>query len=132
MTFHYEATDSPDNVIRMIKECGVKAGISIKPATPVDVLADLLPELDLVLIMSVEPGKSGQKFINDSLSKIAKLNTLREQNGYNFLIEVDGGINDQTAGAVVSLGADVLAVGSAIYSSHNRAQLIRTLKTIND
>ena len=135
ITVHYEAlkgTIATINAINEIHTLGCKAGLSIKPETPVSVIENFLPFVDIVLVMSVEPGKSGQKFINDSLSKIAKLNTLREQNGYNFLIEVDGGINDQTAGAVVSLGADVLVVGSAIYSSHNRAQLIRTLKTIND
>ena len=134
ITVHYEALNGTISVINAINEIhslGCKAGISIKPNTPVRAIENFLPFVDLVLVMSVEPGKSGQQFMQSSLSKIAELAGLREQNSYNYLIEVDGGINLQTAPPVVSLGADVLVVGSAMYNSQNRSELIDSLKKIN-
>ncbi len=135
ITVHYEAlggTISTINAINKIHELGCKAGLSIKPQTPVSAIENYLPFVDLVLVMSVEPGESGQPFMQESLSKIAELSQLREMNEYEFQIEVDGGINEQTAGAVVSLGADILVVGSAIFNSKNRGSLIRQLKNINN
>ena len=135
ITVHYEALQGTIEIISAINkihELGCKAGISIKPNTSVDVIEKYLPFVDIVLVMSVEPGRSGQTFINESLSKIAELNTIRAENDYKFLIEVDGGINPQTAGAVVSLGADILVVGSALFNSNDRQNLIQELKTINN
>lgn len=135
ITVHFEAlngTISIINAINKIHSLGCKAGLSIKPATPIKAIENFLPFVDLVLVMSVEPGKSGQTFLQNSLSKIAELSTLREQNGYEYLIEVDGGINEQTAAPVVSLGADVLVIGSAMFNSTDRSQLIENLKNINN
>ena len=135
ITVHYEALQGTIEIISAINkihELGCKAGISIKPNTSVDVIEKYLPFVDIVLVMSVEPGRIGQTFINESLSKIAELNTIRAENDYKFLIEVDGGINPQTAGAVVSLGADILVVGSALFNSNDRQNLIQELKTINN
>lgn len=115
VTFHYEATDSPGNVIRMIKECGVKAGISIKPATPVDVLADLLPELDLVLIMSVEPGFGGQSFIEGSWDKVRQLRRMIDERNLPVIIEIDGGVSAANAGDLYAAGCDALVAGSAVF-----------------
>ena len=115
VTFHYEATDSPGNVIRMIKECGVKAGISIKPATPVDVLADLLPELDLVLIMSVEPGFGGQSFIEGSWDKVRQLRRMIDERNLPVIIEIDGGVSAANAGDLYAVGCDALVAGSAVF-----------------
>lgn len=115
VTFHYEATDSPGNVIRMIKECGVKAGISIKPATPVDVLADLLPELDLVLIMSVEPGFGGQSFIEGSWDKVRQLRRMIDERNLSVIIEIDGGVSAANAGDLYAAGCDALVAGSAVF-----------------
>lgn len=135
LTIHYESlrgTIETINAINKIHDLGCKAGLSIKPATPVSAIEKYLPFLDLVLIMSVEPGKSGQVFMPSALSKIAELNSIRAENNYEFLIEVDGGINLQTAGSVVSLGADVLVVGSAMFGANDRQIFIRELKEINN
>lgn len=99
ITFHYEAIEKSDilPLIKEIKSKGVKVGLSIKPSTKVDLIKDFLKELDLVLVMSVEPGFGGQKFIEDSLNKIKELDNLRRKLNLNFLIEVDGGVNDLTS-----------------------------------
>jgi ribulose-phosphate 3-epimerase len=130
VTFHYEATDSPRSLIKAIKSRNVKAGISIKPNTDVKVLEALLPDLDLILIMSVEPGKGGQKFIENSLEKIKYLDDKRKQNNYNFLIEVDGGINFETAKLVRKAGCDVIVVGSFIFNQVDRNKLIDELENV--
>lgn len=113
--FHYEATDDVQAVIDSVKAHDMKVGISIKPDTPVDVLLDYLPQLDIVLIMSVEPGFGGQKFNPNAVSKIAMLNEYRINNSLNYLIEVDGGINDETAKLVKDAGVDVLVAGSYVF-----------------
>ena len=128
VTFHYEATDSPDNVIRMIKECGVKAGISIKPATPVDVLADLLPELDLVLIMSVEPGFGGQSFIEGSWDKVRQLRRMIDERNLPVIIEIDGGVSAANAGDLYAAGCDALVAGSAVFrAADTKAEIEKIL-----
>lgn len=130
ITFHYEATNDPSNLIKLIKEKGVLAGISIKPDTKVEVLNDLLPSLDLILIMSVEPGKGGQEFISDSLNKIDYLHQKRLDYNYHFSIEVDGGINLETAKRVKKAGCDVIVVGSFIFKTSNRNALIEELENV--
>ncbi len=114
--FHQEATDDIQAVIDEVKANDMKVGISIKPGTSVEAIVEYLPQLDLVLIMSVEPGFGGQKFDPRACEKIAKLNELRKENGYNYLIEVDGGINDQTAKLVIEAGVDVLVAGSYVFN----------------
>ncbi|MDA3931469.1 MAG: ribulose-phosphate 3-epimerase [Tenericutes bacterium] len=130
ITFHYEATEHSDALIKKIKSLNVKAGISIKPDTEVSVLNELLKDIDLVLIMSVEPGKGGQKFMPCALDKIKYLNNKRKDNGFDFLIEVDGGIDFETAKKVKDVGADVIVVGSFIFNQENRNEIIKELENV--
>jgi len=130
ITFHLEATEDSLELIKKIKKSNVKAGISIKPQTSVESLDHLLPYLDLILIMSVEPGKGGQKFIEDSLPKISYLSRTKQLYNYNYLIEVDGGINLETAKRVRQSGCDVIVVGSFLFNSSNRNQLIEELENV--
>lgn len=113
--FHYEACDDVQAVIDEVKKFDMKVGISIKPNTDVEVLTDYLEQLDLVLIMSVEPGFGGQKFDMRAIDRIAHFNQLRTDNNFDYLIEVDGGINDQTAPLVKAAGVDVLVAGSYVF-----------------
>ncbi|GMU87912.1 MAG: ribulose-phosphate 3-epimerase [Chlorobiota bacterium] len=119
ITVHQEEVVHLDRVIHRIKELGAKAGVAINPATPVECLREVLEIVDLVLIMSVNPGFGGQKFIPNSLKKIKKLSEIRRMNSYNFLIEVDGGVNLQNAAEIAAAGCDVLVAGSAVYNSDN-------------
>ena len=112
LTFHYEAVSEVSSVINYIKDLGIKVGMSIKPSTDVYEIAKYLPYLDLVLVMSVEPGKGGQVFIEESTKKIEQLYNLREKENYNYVIEVDGGINDTTIRKCYK--ADMCVVGSFI------------------
>lgn len=127
LTFHYEAVDDVLGTIKYIKSLGVKVGISIKPNTKVEVLDEYLNELDLILIMSVEPGFGGQKFMPSSIDKIAYLKKQRDINDYLYLIEVDGGINLETAKMTVAAGVDILVAGTSIYKSENRDKAIKEL-----
>ena len=131
ITFHYEAVKFAEPAIDAIRELGVKVGISIKPLTDINVLDDLLDKVDLVLIMSVEPGFGGQAFIPSALDKIKYLADKRKEKGYNYLIEVDGGINKQTAKQCIEAGVDILVAGSYIFSSNNRKALIEEIENDN-
>lgn len=117
ITFHYEAVDNVLEIIDYIKSKNIKVGLSIKPNTSVDNIEKYLDKVDLVLVMSVEPGKGGQSFIEDSTDKINLLHKLREENNYHYLIEVDGGVKDTTK--QYCLNADILVVGSFITMSDN-------------
>ncbi len=118
MTFHYEAHSDQLSFVKNIKKY-FKAGISLKPKTSIDVLDhELLSELDLILIMSVEPGFGGQKFMNDSLDKVSKLKKLREENNYSYTIQIDGGINDQTSKLAIEAGVDNMVAGSYIFKNN--------------
>ena len=119
VTFHYEATYNPKGCIDAIRRAGAKAGVSIKPATSADVLRDLIPMLDLVLVMSVEPGFGGQSFIPESMEKIARLRAMIDEQGAATLNEVDGGISAANARAVYEAGADALVAGSAVFGVEN-------------
>ncbi|XFA99609.1 ribulose-phosphate 3-epimerase [Candidatus Izemoplasma sp. B36] len=130
LTFHYEATKQPIALMKAIKAKKTKVGISIKPNTDISVLDTLLPDLDLILIMSVEPGKGGQKFLLNSLDKIKYLSEKRKEHNYNYLIEVDGGINFETAKLVKEAGCDVIVVGSFIFNSDSRNDLIMELENV--
>ena len=112
ITFHFEATDNPIEIINLIKSLNIKVGISIKPNTSVDKLLPYLSLVDLVLIMSVEPGYGGQQFLPSTVLKIDELANIRKLNNYNFLIEVDGGINNKTI--CNCKNADIIVVGSYI------------------
>ena len=131
ITFHYEAVKFAEPSIESIRDLGVKVGISIKPLTDINVLDDLLDKVDLVLIMSVEPGFGGQAFIPSALDKIKYLADKRKEKGYNYLIEVDGGINKQTAKQCIEAGVDILVAGSYIFSSNNRKALIEEIENDN-
>ena len=129
VTFHYEATKDIDGCIAAIREAGAKVGISIKPATEVSVLKDILSKVDLVLIMSVEPGFGGQSFIEGSLEKIQQLAVMRKEQGADFIIEVDGGISAKNAGEVFGAGAEALVAGSAVFGAADpEAEIVNMLK----
>lgn len=128
LTFHYEAASDVDQVINHFKELNVKVGMSIKPGTDVKVLDKYLDKLDLVLIMSVEPGFGGQKFIPSSLDKIRYLKDKKKD--HHFLIEIDGGINLQTGKEAILAGCDILVAGSYIFNSNNRHEVIKELEKL--
>lgn len=117
VTFHWEATERVQECIDLIREKGVKVGISIKPKTPVSVLEEILPQLDLVLIMSVEPGFGGQSFIEGSTEKVAELKAMIERKGLNTLIEIDGGVSRHNARELYEAGCDALVAGSAVFKA---------------
>ena len=114
ITFHYEATEDPRAVLEQIRSAGVKAAVSVKPGTPVEVLKDLLPLCDMVLVMTVEPGFGGQKFMADMLPKVTWLANKREELGLAYRIQVDGGVGAGNAPDCVKAGADVLVAGSSV------------------
>ena len=134
ITFHFEAVEKREIIplINKIKENNVKVGLSIKPNTKVEEVLEFLPYLDLVLIMSVEPGFGGQKFIESSLSKIKELDDLRKENNYSYLIEIDGGINENTSKGCIENGVDILVSGSYIFKSENRKESISKLKEVKN
>ena len=128
VTFHYEATYNPKGCIEMIRNAGAKVGVSIKPATSVEVLRDILPQIDLVLIMSVEPGFGGQAFIPASLEKIAQLRALADELGTETIIEVDGGVDAVTYRTCRENGAEALVTGSAYFKAADRAAFVKALR----
>jgi ribulose-phosphate 3-epimerase len=117
VTFHWEATERVQECIDLIREKGVKVGISIKPKTPVSVLEEILPQLDLVLIMSVEPGFGGQSFIEGSTEKVRELKAMIERKGLGTLIEIDGGVSRHNAAELYEAGCDALVAGSAVFKA---------------
>lgn len=123
IVFHIEAVSDPLEVIEKIQSYNIKVGISIKPDTPVDTIKNLLSKLDVVLVMSVEPGFGGQKFNPIAIDKISRLNQLRKENNYQYLIEVDGGINSETAKDVVRAGCDVLVAGSYLFDQQMKEKI---------
>ncbi len=129
ITFHYEATNFPVRLSEEIRKRNIKAGISLNPKTPIEFIEPLLENFDLVLIMSVEPGFYGQKFIQFCLDKIKKLRDRINEKKLDILIEVDGGINSENAKAIVQSGADILVAGSFIFSG-NIEDNINSLKKL--
>ncbi len=130
MTVHYEACVHLNRVVQQIHNAGMKAGVSINPATPVCLLKDILAEVDLVLLMSVNPGFGGQKFIPGTIQKVKELRELIAATGSNALIEVDGGVNDQTGAQLAQAGADIAVAGNYVFKSPNRSQAIHSLKVL--
>lgn len=130
ITVHYEACPHIHRTIYQIKETGAKAGVAINPGTPVSVLDDVLEDLDMVLIMSVNPGFGGQKFIYRTVQKIKDLRERMNIRNLSKFIEVDGGIGLQNAEAVVKAGADVLVAGSSVFKSENPTRSIHLLKQV--
>ncbi len=116
ITFHYESTVHINRLIQHIHDKGKKAGISIVPSTPVSVLSEVLRDVDLVLVMTVNPGFGGQKLIPSCVDKITELVRLRDENKYNYLISVDGGVNEKTLSSVIDAGSDIVVSGSAFFN----------------
>ena len=127
VSFHIEATNHADRVIQVIKNNGKKAGIVLNPQTSIESIKYLLPKLDYVLIMTVNPGFGGQKFIPEMLEKIEELAKLREEKNYNFLIEVDGGINTETSKSCRDKGADLLVCGSFLFGASDKEKTLGEL-----
>lgn len=128
MTVHAEATPHIHSVIQQIKQEGMQAGVAINPGTPVSFITPILSEVDLVLVMTVNPGFGGQKFIPATLDKMAELDSYRQKNNYNFLIEVDGGITHETTAQCLDNGVDAFVAGSYIYNEDNVAYPITRLR----
>jgi ribulose-phosphate 3-epimerase len=127
LTVHYEASTHLHRTVQQIKAEGMKAGVALNPHTPVDVLEDILDEIDLVCMMSVNPGFGGQKFIPHVLAKISKLNEMVKRKSLSTYIEADGGVDLTNYKAVTDAGASVLVAGNAVFSSPNPKQVIATL-----
>lgn len=128
ITVHYEACTHLHRTVQAIKAAGAKAGVSLNPHTPVAVLEDILADLDLVLVMSVNPGFGGQKFIEKTYEKIARLREMITAEKSSALIEVDGGVNAKNAGRLYASGADVLVAGNAVFAAADPEAEIRAIK----
>lgn len=131
ITFHVESISDISETIKLIKSLGIKAGISIKPATPVSDIEKYLSDIDLVLVMTVEPGFGGQSFMEDMIPKIKELDKYRKENNLTYKIEVDGGINNITGKKCADAGADVLVSGSYVLKSENMKEKVALLKSVN-
>ncbi len=127
ITIHKEAVEDIHAALAQIRACGVKAGISIKPATPVSEIEDLLPQVDLVLVMSVEPGFGGQKFMPESVDKVRELRAMIDSRGLDTIIEIDGGINPGNAAMLFEAGCDVLVAGNAVFGAEDPAGAINAM-----
>lgn len=130
MTVHYEACVHLHRVVSAIHDAGMKAGVTLNPHTPVELLEDILDDLDMVLIMSVNPGFGGQSFIERSLSKVSRLRDMIIKRGLYTHIEVDGGVNLDTGKRLLDAGADVLVAGSAVFSAPDPLKMIREMKNL--
>ena len=128
ITFHYEASTHIHRSVQQLKALGVKAGVVLNPHTPVAVLEDILGDLDLVLLMSVNPGFGGQKFIERTYEKIRMLRKMINEQGLNTMIEVDGGVNTENAASLFEAGADILVAGNAVFKSDDPEDTIHLLK----
>lgn len=130
ISIHVESTPHIHRALQMIQQAGVKAGVVVNPGTPITMIEPVLSMVDLVLVMTVNPGFGGQQFIPETLNKIEKLKVLKETNGYNYEIEVDGGITLDTAQLCRDAGAEVFVAGSYIYNSSDVGSSIQALKEI--
>lgn len=132
ISVHYEACPHLHRVIQQIKETGAQAGVAINPHTPVQCLEDIIEDLDLVVVMSVNPGFGGQKFIYQSIPRIRKLRELIDVHNSSALIEVDGGVGFQNAQEILKAGADVLVAGNSVFGAADPAEAIRRLKSVGE
>lgn len=128
ITFHTEADCDIKKCVKLIKNAGKKAGIALKPATAAEAISEILPELDMVLVMTVEPGFGGQSFMEDQLEKISKVRNMCRELSLDTDIQVDGGINAETAKKVIAAGADVLVAGSFVFNAEDTKAAIESLK----
>lgn len=131
ITVHYEACTHLHRTLAAIKELGCKAGVALNPHSPVSLLKDVIQDIDLVCLMSVNPGFGGQKFIERTYSKIKELRALAAEQNTDVLIEIDGGVGTSNAGKLLAAGADVLVAGSFVFSSENPVQTIQELKAVD-
>lgn len=127
---HYEACTHLHSTIQKIKKLGAKAGVTLNPHTPVSLLEEIMPDLDLVMLMSVNPGFGGQKFIENTIDKTRRLKELVERRNSNTLIEIDGGVNYDTGKRLLEAGADVLVAGSFVFGAENPTETIAQLKKL--
>lgn len=132
LTIHREISSDYLKVIDMIKDCGLKVGVSINPETDVNKIIDAIDKVDLILVMSVHPGFGGQQFIESSLEKITFLNDLRNKNGYNYKIEVDGGIYVENVNKVINAGADIIVSGSGVFRGNISENIDRFMETFKE
>ncbi len=130
LTVQYEACIHLQRTVTEIRRLGMKAGVAVNPHTPVSLLVNILPYIDIVLIMTVNPGFGGQSFINESYNKIRELRKMIDDRGYNVLIEVDGGIDTTNAAKLIEAGVNVLVAGNTVFSSKEPAETIRKLKKL--
>lgn len=132
ITFHYESCDCPEKVIDLIHSYGVKASISIKPNTPASVLKPFINKLDMILIMTVEPGYGGQKFIDKTLDSIKECDSMIKESGRYIELEVDGGIYEENVDVPINAGANVIVAGSAFFKSDDPAKTVEKLRGTNN
>jgi len=130
MNVHYEACVHLNRTVAAIKDTGMKAGVTLNPHTPVEVLEDIIHEVDMVLLMSVNPGYGAQTFIEHSVNKTARLRKMIEEKGLQTLIEMDGGVNMDTAKRLFAAGADVLVAGNYVFNSSDPKEIIKKLKSL--
>ncbi len=130
MTVHYEAVRHLHRTVQEIHAAGMKAGVALNPSTPVSVLEDIINDVDLVLLMSVNPGFGGQKFIENTIGKVGRLREMIAQSGSQALIEIDGGVQGETAPRLVKAGSDVLVSGSYVFKSADPIKTIHDLKVL--
>ncbi len=130
ITVHYEACPHLHRTIQQIKDLGCKAGVALNPHTPVNSLYDIIHDIDMVLVMSVNPGFGGQKFIEHTYKKVQKVRQIADQQGLSTLIEIDGGVNAKNAKQLIDAGANALVAGNFVFSSENPIQTIQDLKGI--
>lgn len=130
ITVHYEACDHLHRTLQAIKNLGCKAGVALNPHTPVALLEDVIHDIDLVCLMSVNPGFGGQKFIENTYAKVRKLKALIKEKGAPTLIEIDGGVNEKNAPLLMDAGADVLVAGNFVFSSSDPIETIKRLKSL--
>ena len=130
LTVHCEATNHLHRVLAHIRQCGMKAGVTLNPATPIETLIPVLYMVDLVLVMIVNPGFGGQSFIRNSLSKIEKLKKWKEENRYNYIIEIDGGVNESIISEISQAGAELFVAGSAVFNDRGIRQNIENLEKL--
>ena len=130
MNVHLEACDHLHRTVQEIHDAGMKAGVTLNPSTPVSLLEDIIGDVDMVLLMSVNPGFGGQKFIENTIAKVQRLRRLIDERGLKTLIEVDGGVQGETAPRLVKAGVDVLVSGSYVFKSPTPEETIRQLKSL--
>ena len=130
VTFHVEAAAAPVRLARELRALGARAGMALKPATPIDPYEDLLPELDMLLVMTVEPGFGGQKFLDLCLPKVRRARELAEKHGLDLWLQVDGGVSEETVGRCAEAGADMFVAGSAVFGADDPGAAVDRLREL--